>query len=249
MLLTTGLLYVAMRRVWHWPLLPALAVGGLFLIVDTGFFVANLFKIAEGGWLPLTFAALLFTVMITWRTGMDAVRECLGHQAQDADQFLADVNGGRIPRVDGTTVFLTRGTQAVPRLVMDHVHFVGVLPRNVIALHVEFQDTPRAEGPTCHSVEQVAAGFWHVVCRFGFMEIPDLRDALEHAEGLDPSIDIDHAVFIGARDLVVYKPGSGMVRRRVLALFGFLYRNAVKVVDRFNLPPQNVVEIARQIEI
>jgi K+ transporter len=34
-----------------------------------------------------------------------------------------------------------------------------------------------------------------------------------------------------------------------LALFAFLYRNAVKAVDRFNLPPHNVVEIARQIEI
>ena len=33
------------------------------------------------------------------------------------------------------------------------------------------------------------------------------------------------------------------------ALFAFLYRNSVKTVDRFNLPPDNVVEIARQIEI
>jgi KUP system potassium uptake protein len=34
-----------------------------------------------------------------------------------------------------------------------------------------------------------------------------------------------------------------------MALFAFLYRNSVKVVDRFNLPPEHVVEIARQIEI
>jgi KUP system potassium uptake protein len=34
-----------------------------------------------------------------------------------------------------------------------------------------------------------------------------------------------------------------------LALFAFLFRNSVKMVDRFNLPPKNTVEISRQIEI
>jgi len=42
--------------------------------------------------------------------------------------------------------------------------------------------------------------------------------------------------------------GSALSSWRV-GLFAFLYRNAAKIVDRFNLPPQRVVEIARQIEI
>ena len=85
--------------------------------------------------------------------------------------------------------------------------------------------------------------------QFGFVEIPDLCRALGRARGIDPAIDLDGAIFVASRDLVVYKPGSGAIRRRRLALFAFLYRNAVKAVDRFNLPPRNVVEIARQIEI
>ena len=32
-------------------------------------------------------------------------------------------------------------------------------------------------------------------------------------------------------------------------MFGFLFRNALKVVDRFSLPPDNVVEIGRQVQI
>jgi KUP system potassium uptake protein len=151
--------------------------------------------------------------------------------------------------VDGTTVFLTRATQRIPRLIIDHVHFVGVLPRHVIALHVEFHDTPRSEGPTCGPVEEVAEGVWHLECHFGFMEIPNLRRALAEAKGLDASLDFESAVFIGARDLVVHKAGSRALRRWRLSLFAFLYRNAAKVVDRFNLPAANVVEIARQVEI
>jgi KUP system potassium uptake protein len=249
MLLTTGLLYVAMRRVWKWPLAVSLAIGGVFLVVDGGFFAANLLKIGQGGWLPLSFAAVLFLVMITWRTGVDAVRAALGQTPDAAERFLAELAAGKIPRTDGTMVFLTRSSWQVPRLIMDHVRFVGSLPKHVITLNVNFEETPRASGPTCVVVNQVADGWWQLVARFGFIEIPDLRRALLRAQGLDASIDLNHAVFLASRDLVVHRPGSKVLRRGRLWLFAFLYRNAVKAVDRFNLPPKNVVEIARQVEI
>jgi KUP system potassium uptake protein len=56
-------------------------------------------------------------------------------------------------------------------------------------------------------------------------------------------------VYFAARDLIVRKPGHGALSHWRLPLFAFLYRNAVKVVDRFNLPSRNVVEIARKIEV
>jgi KUP system potassium uptake protein len=57
MLLTTVLLYQAMTKVWKWPLALAVRCGGALILVDGGFFAANLLKIADGGWVPLTFAA------------------------------------------------------------------------------------------------------------------------------------------------------------------------------------------------
>jgi len=249
MLLTTVLLYKAMRNVWHWPPAAAVAVAGFFMVVDIGFFLANIWKVADGGWLPLTFAATLFVIMVTWRRGVDAIRAALLQSPETAEKFLADLKSGAIPRVDGTTVFLTRSTQKVSRLIRDHAHFVGVLPRHAIALSVVFENTPRVAGPKCSLVENVGSGLWHVVARFGFFEIPDLRAALDHASGLDKAIDLEKALFVGTRDLVVCKPVDPALRGWRMALFAFLYRNSVKVVDRFNLPPENVVEIARQIEI
>jgi len=249
MLLTTILLYRAMRDIWRWPWAAAMAVTGFFLVVDGSFFLANLWKVADGGWLPLSFAAVLFTIMLTWRTGIDAMRAALLQSPESAEKFLADLKSGVIPRVDGTTIFLTRSVQKVSRLVIDHARFVGALPRNVIALSIVFENTPRVEAPNCSLVEHVGEGLWHVVARFGFFEIPDLRMALNNAKGLDAAIDIDAAMFVGTRDLVVRKPVAPSLRGWRMALFAFLYRNSVKVVDRFNLPPDNVVEIARQIEI
>jgi KUP system potassium uptake protein len=249
MLLTTVLLYKAMRDVWHWSLPSAVCATAFFLVVDTSFFLANLWKVADGGWLPLTFAAVLFAIMVTWRTGVDAIRAALIQTAETAENFLSDLRSGAVHRVDGTTIFLTRSTQKVSRLIVDHAHFVGVLPRHAIALSIVFENVPRVAPPNCTLVENVGEGVWHVVARFGFFEIPDLRLALSHAHGLDKAIDLEKAMFVGTRDLVVRKPHHPALRGWRMALFAFLYRNSVKVVDRFNLAPENVVEIARQIEI
>jgi KUP system potassium uptake protein len=249
MLLTTVLLYRAMRTVWGWPLVVALSAAAFFLVVDGAFFLANLWKIADGGWLPLSLAAMLFVVMLTWRTGVEAVRANLNQGPEAGDRFLAELKAGVIPRVGGTTIFLTRSTQTVSRLITDYAHFVGVLPRNAIALGIVFENTPRVEGPKCSLVEKVGEGLWRVVARFGFFEIPDLALALAHAPGLDKAIDLDNARYVGSRDLVVCQPVRPALSGWRMALFAFLYRNSVKVVDRFNLPPENVVEIARQIEI
>ena len=249
MLLTTVLLYRAMRDVWRWPLAAAIAVGGVFLIVDASFFLANLLKIVQGGWLPLSFAAILFVIMITWRKGVDAVRATLTQTPESGERFLTDLRNGAIPRVAGTTVFLTRSTQKVSGLIMAHAHFVGVLPRNAVALSVVFENTPRITGPACTVVDKLGEGLWQVVARFGFFEIPDLRRALQQARGLESTVDFDQALFVGTRDLVVHKPKDSVMTGWRLALFAFLYRNSVKVVDRFSLAPENVIEIARQIEI
>ncbi len=249
MLLTTVLLYRAMRDVWRWPAAVAVAVAGVFLIVDASFFLANLLKIAEGGWLPLTFALMLFIIMVTWRAGTDAIRATLVQPPQAIDRFLSQLKSGAIPRVEGTTVFLTRSTQRVSGLIMSHAHFVGVLPKHAIALSVLFENTPRITGPNCAVVDSLGDGLWNIAARFGFFEIPDLRRALSHASGLDTSVDFDKAIFIGTRDLIVHKRRGAIFSRWRLTLFAFLYRNSAKVVDRFNLAPENVIEIARQIEI
>jgi K+ transporter len=59
MLLTSALLFIAMREIWGWSIVAAGGVAGSFAVVDPTFFVANLAKMAEGGYVPLVLAALL----------------------------------------------------------------------------------------------------------------------------------------------------------------------------------------------
>jgi len=250
MLLTTCLLYAAMRRVWQWA--AALAVGGagVFLVLDAAFFYANLQKIAEGGWLPLTLGAVIFFIMTTWRSGVECVRDALDQPDATAERFLDDLAAGKIPRVPGTAIFLTKfSSQKIAPLVIHHVRHMGSLHERTIMLTVEFDELPRVGEDRRCDAEHIADGIWHATVRFGFLEIPDLRRALANLKHLDPLIDTDEGVYFAARDLIVRKPGHGALSHWRLPLFAFLYRNAVKVVDRFNLPSRNVVEIARKIEV
>src|ERR1039458_996015 len=132
--------------------------------------------------------------MLTWRWGIDAVRSSLTLASTAPKRFMADLAAGRIPRVAGTAIFLTRTQQNIPPLLIDHVKHMGALHRSVIALAVLFDETPRVPGDERGTIKPIADGIWRVTLRFGFVEIPDLPSALKALKGLDSSIDIDNAV-------------------------------------------------------
>jgi KUP system potassium uptake protein len=248
MMLTTVLLFVAMIRVWRWPLYLAIPLAGVFLVVDVTFFGANLLKIVDGGWLPLCLGAAVFFVMATWRAGADAVRAAYVARREPADAFAARIKRDGIARVPGAAIFLARAEDAIPSLITDYVQATGALHQSVIILTVVFEETPRVAPGERGAVVHLADDIWRVVLRFGFVEDPNLPAALAEVKGLDCSADVKQAIYFGARDLVVAKPG-GRLRGVRLVVFAWLFRNAVKTVDRFHLPPQQVIEIARTIEV
>ncbi len=249
MMLTTCLLFAAMRHVWKWSLWSSALICAVFLTVDIAFFGANLFKIADGGWLPLVTGGAIFLIMSTWRDGVDAVHASMAAKSEASAGLLERLKSGEIPRVPGMAVFLGRARHHLPLLMADHVKHMGSLHEDVIALTVSFLPVPRAPIEKRCQFNPIGAGIVHSDVEFGFMEIPDLQRVLRQAKGLPRQFKVDTAVFFGTRDRVVRRHVNSRMDRWRMPLFAFLYRNAVKVVDRFNLPPDNVVEIARQIEI
>ena len=133
MLLTTALLYKVMRDRWGWSAPAALLPSGVFLVLDFAFFSANLLKIVEGGWIPLTFNAIVFIVMTTWHSEIEAMRRRLATMTEPPEKFLKRLEANRIPRVPGTAIFLTRIAEAIPPLMILHVlrreHRFGRIPR------------------------------------------------------------------------------------------------------------------------
>ncbi len=249
MLLTTALLYNAMRDVWGWRIAPAALVSGIFLVVDIGYFAANLLKLREGGWIPLALGVVLFLIMTTWHRGVAAVRAKLAEVEETPQSFLADLRAGRITRVPGTAVFLSRTDKAVPSMLMRHVAQMGALQESVVTLTLVFEEVPRVAGDHRATVETIAEGFWHVTVRFGFIEMPNVYVALASARAQGCPLSLGDAVFFGAHDEVVPAKRHRRLPAWRRMLFAFMYRNAVRAPDRFDLPADRFLEVGRQVEL
>lgn len=246
MLLTTLMLIAAMHRVWAWPLAWTIIAGVVFGVVDAAFFAANLVKILQGGWIPLVLGVVIFVLMTTWRTGIDAVHR---RQIGKSDAaFLQKLRSGHIPRVPGTAVFLSRYRRGVPSLMVEHVRHMGALHETVIELTVKLIERPYAEESRC-STHCIGTNVWRATVKFGFNEKPDVLGALEEGDQFDWNVNFRKVIYFAARDLVVHDTRHPRLSRWRLALFALLFRNSAKTMDRFNLPPENFVEIARQIAI
>lgn len=115
MLMTSGLLFVAMRKIWRWNLATSMLVAGGFLIIDTSFLIANLIKVLDGGYIPLLLAAVVCTVMLVWHRGVKATSLAISEKVVGSDEFFTKIRDKNIPRVSGSAVFLTRTQNDIPQ--------------------------------------------------------------------------------------------------------------------------------------
>jgi KUP system potassium uptake protein len=247
MVLTTALLYHVMRRRWQWSLCRAAAVTGILLAVDFAFFSANLLKILDGGWIPLTFGALVFIIMTTWHSGVEAMRQRSAARSLQPAEFFALLCSDNVVRVPGTAVFLTRLGKAIPPVIVNYVKQVGSLQRTVIALTVSFEDVPRVRSKDRVRIEQLNDGFWHVTVHFGFVEIPDLPAILRFAKKDGVPVLDGASYYIERNDLISRKHRTLSQWR--IALFSFMSRNSAHAIDRFKIPSSALIEIGRRIEL
>jgi KUP system potassium uptake protein len=249
MLLTTALLFSAMRDVWRWPIAVGVLVSGLFLLLDLAFFGANLLKIREGGWIPLLLGVLVFLLMTTWHRGIEAIRRSMAQQPEAAGIFLATLNSGKVARVPGTAVFFSRSDTAIPAVLVRHVAQIKALQETVISLTVRFESYPRVPLSERAEVEKVGDGIWHVTVRFGFIEMPNVVAALACAQEKGCILNLDDAVYFASRDDVVRSASPPRLAPWRRMLFAVMYRNAVRTPDRFDLPADKFLEVGRQIAL
>jgi KUP system potassium uptake protein len=249
MLLTTVLLYKAMRDRWGWSIALAASVAGIFAVVDAAFFAANLLKIAAGGWIPLVFGTSVFLLMTTWRQGVDAVRNRQARDIEHSEAFASRLEKGGIPRVPGSAVFLTHADSAVPLLLQHHVDQIGAVQETIIAMTVRFEEVPRVSRDDRAEVVRVADAFWHVTVHFGFIEIPDLSSALACAREKGCELDLGEAMYFGAHDEIIRSDERPRLRAWRRHLFAFMHRNGLRAVERFDLPSDRFIEEGRQVAV
>ena len=249
MLMTSALLFIAMREIWGWSILAAGSVAACFLIIDSAFFLANLTKVADGGYVPLILAISVYGVMWIWHRGAAAVLARIHESLIPVPEFMKDIESKRVPRVPGTAVFLTRTEQATPPVMIWHVKHNRALHEHLFVLRVEILSVPWVTSGSRIAVEEVAKNFWRAEARFGFMERPHIPELLTAGKSLGCTVDLnDVTYYVGHETVISREDGLGLPQWQE-GMFAVMERNAIHVSDFFSLPTDQVVEIGRQVSI
>jgi KUP system potassium uptake protein len=249
MLMTSALLFIAMREVWGWGLLASGAIAGAFLCIDTSFFLANLVKVADGGYVPLLLASIVYGIMWIWHRGSVTVAQRLTERLIPVSEFMSSIEARDIPRVPGTAVFLTRTVSDTPPVLVWHVKHNRALHDHLFVLRIVIESIPRIKESERLATNEVAPNFWRVTARYGFMERPDIPALLRQAREQGCSLDPDDVTYYFAREKIIARSDRKGLAAWEVTLFAAMERNAVHLSDFFELPRDNVVEIGRQVAI
>jgi KUP system potassium uptake protein len=248
MVITALLFFVVARERWRWRLPVAVAVTGLFLVIDLAFWGANLIKIPHGGWFPLVVGALIFGLMTIWRRGRRMLTERIGSGLMPVDVFLESLAAGHPHRVRGTAVFMYGNPEATPPALLHNLKHNQVLHERVVFLIVETAEVPHAAPEERALVEDLGRGFFRIYLRYGYMEEPDVPEGLQGLRPLGLEFKpLETTYFLGRETLIPsMKPGrSGWLG----TIFAVMARNARTASSFFRLPPNRVVELGAQIEL
>jgi KUP system potassium uptake protein len=248
MVVTAIMAFIVIWKGWRWSLPAAAALMLPFLVVDLTFFSANLMKVVEGGWAPLAFAAVVMTIMYTWRRGTRLLFEKTRRQEMPLKDLVARLERKPPQRVPGTAVFFTSDPQSAPTALLHSLKHYKVLHEHNVILTVETADTPRVAKEDRVRIEPIGDTFSTVRLRFGFMETPNVPKALAIARKLGWHFDIMSTSFFLSRRALKPAAQSGMPRWQD-RLFIKLARTANDATDYFQIPTGRVVEVGTQVTV
>jgi KUP system potassium uptake protein len=188
-LVTTAMMALVFRYVWHWPLPITLLVIIPMLVLDVALWSANVLKLVDSGWVPVLIAVVFCTLMHTHLWGRRQEQSVMAREAENeaaemksngsvrslatlstlpALQFV--LGSSQLVRTEKTAVFLTPYSWRVPRTVGTLAELVGSLPKTLVLLSVRFEDVPFVSEEQRASFVALGAGLFSVTLHFGYAE-------------------------------------------------------------------------------
>ncbi|HEX9174888.1 MAG TPA: potassium transporter Kup [Mycobacterium sp.] len=253
--ITTLLFFYVVRTRWGTPLWLVLLGAGFLVLVDLMFFAANLTKLVHGAWLPLLIGLTTFTVMTTWQRGREIVTRARAQAEGPLREFIGQLHGPQplLLIIPGTAVFLNRGKETAPLAMRANVEHNRVIHEHVVIMSIETLPVPRvpdAERVVVDDLGYARDGIIHVSANFGYMETPNVPDALRL---LDPAqtegvIDLENASYFLSK-LELQKgtaPTMAAWRKRLFIATSYITADAA---EYFGLPLDRTVIMGSRIEV
>ena len=243
--ITTCLIAVVARKKWSIRRLYVYPVFIFFLLIDLSFFIANLTKFTHGGWFPLAVAVVLVTILLIWQWGSSRLKASVNEIQIPLDQLPAVLGDPLLTKIPGTAIYITLG-EGVPIAMVKRIKLLRVIEVDPVILQVHALKIPRVDDANRIRISDVGA--IKVDVRYGFMEIPDLPQAMRLVQLQRPDIDVDTCTYV-LHDFRVVHESRGPLRRIAGDIFTLMQRNSTDPQRYFRLPANRVVEFDRLVEI
>ncbi|WGE30892.1 low affinity potassium transporter Kup (plasmid) [Edwardsiella tarda] len=248
MVITSILVCTVALKNWQWHRIIVVPLLLGLLCLDIPLFSANAMKIWSGGWLPLTLGLMMFIIMTTWKAERYRLLRRLHEHGNSLEAMIASLEKSPPVRVPGTAVYLSRIINTIPFAMLHNLKHNKVLHERVVLLTLQTEDAPYVHNVRRVTVEQYSSTFWRVVAHYGFKDTPRVEDIF-HRCGLDGlhCTPLEASFFMSHESLLLgRRPWYLKLRGR---LFMALSRNALRVADQFEIPPNRVIELGSQVEI
>jgi KUP system potassium uptake protein len=248
MLVTAILLFIVMWRVWNWNVGVSIAVIVPLLVIDFGFFIANVAKFPQGGWVPAVVASILASLMTIWIVGRKRLADKTRRDEVPLEFLVENLAKKRPTTVPGTAVFLTSDIEGAPTALLHSLKHYKVLHEHNVILTVRTSESPTVADEEKVTIDAYNDLFYRVVVTFGYMETPNIPKALALARKLGWKFDIMSTSFFLSRRSLRASPKGGMPLF-LDRIFIALAKNATDATEYFHIPTGRVVEIGTQVMI
>ena len=248
MMITTMLTFFVVRHAWHLPAWLAWSATAVFLGLDALLVAGCAVKFFDGGWFPLALGLLLFVGMSTWARGRELLLNSIRQDGLDLREFVQSLDPTSMHRVERTAVYPVADPSTVPQAFLHNLKHNQVLHERNVVLTVKFHEVPWVGLDKRIEVTPLGHSFWLVVLHFGFMNTPNVPQALSLASSHGLQVPEFETTYFLSRETVVPTAGASMAAWRE-HLFALLNRNAGSVVSFFRLPDNAVVELGTRVQI
>jgi KUP system potassium uptake protein len=206
-------------------------------------------KLAHGAWIPLVIGTVLYSLMSTWRRGRQLLTQNLESEAAlPTESLVVDLAAKKLHRVPGTAVFMTRASRGLPQVLLHHIKHNRVLHQRVILLTVETLTVPEVAEANRLEIQDLGEGLFRVILRHGFMETPLIEDALTRKPIGGEPVELSRTSFYLGRETILPK-GAGRMAQWRKRLFSMMSRVADPATLFFELPPNRVIELGKQVAL
>jgi KUP system potassium uptake protein len=249
MVITALLLYVVARQQWGWSALLAASVVGLILLVDLGFFTANLAKVLSGGWLPLLVGIGVCVLMTTWQRGRELVDSNIQPQQVDANLlFAAEIAADPPHLVAMPAVYLTSSAGGIPLALIHNLHHNRVLHQPLAILSLVTERRPYVPLDERLEFKRLDQNMYRLVAHYGFKQKHNVPNILDQCRQYDVDFTGPETTFFLGH-LVFDVTGNRGLSRWRKRLFAWMAKNARDASKYFGIPATQVIEIGSRLEI